>query len=236
MKIAVLTTQTLHHSYFIREICKQFPVDIVISEQKGVKPPFEIHHPFEDDREDYEQELWFTDNQPLLSDFASTLEVDSINDAAVSDCIISNRPDIVIVFGTTRIRKALIDASADRIINLHGGDPEYYRGLDSHLWAIYHNDFSNLSVTLHTVNEELDDGRVIAQEPIALSPGIELKMLRSLNTEICVRLCLNALDMYSRFGNFITRPQRKIGRYYSFMPAVMKTICKNKFDKYINKL
>ena len=43
-------------------------------------------------------------------------------------------------------------------INLHGGDPEKYRGLDSHLWSIYHEDWASLVSTLHVVSKDLDAG------------------------------------------------------------------------------
>ena len=41
---------------------------------------------------------------------------------------------------------------------------QYYRGLDSDLWAIYHRDYKNIGVTIHMVDSELDTGEILYQE------------------------------------------------------------------------
>jgi methionyl-tRNA formyltransferase len=115
---------------------------------------------------------------------------------------------------------------------LHGGHPEEYRGLDSHLWAIYHEDFNNLVTTLHHVDPELDAGDVVLQEQLALTPGMELWQLRAVNTRACVRLCALALASLTQFDWLPARKQVTAGRYYSFMPAEFKAICIKKFAKY----
>ena len=51
MKTIVLTTQTLHHTYFIKEMIKNSRIDSVLIEKTGINPLFDIHHPFEDERE-----------------------------------------------------------------------------------------------------------------------------------------------------------------------------------------
>jgi hypothetical protein len=33
-------------------------------------------------------------------------------------------------------------------------------------------------------------------------------------------------------GTIVSRPQRQAGRYYSFMPAVLKAMCVDKFQRY----
>ena len=48
----------------------------------------------------------------------------------------------------------------NKIFNLHGGNPEEFRGLDSHYWSIYHNNF-NLYSCLHKLSYKLDDGDII---------------------------------------------------------------------------
>ena len=91
----------------------------------------------------------------------------SINDPAHSK-IEELNPDMVIIFGTSKVSPNIISIPTKLCLNLHGGAPEYYRGLDSHLWAIYHNDFENLITTMH-FEPELDSGRIIFQEQLELS-------------------------------------------------------------------
>lgn len=232
MKIVVLTTETLHHTYFVQTLAREFPPEMVVVERNILAPPFETHHPFEDIRDTYERQAFFGGKNVSLGNVANTLVVGSVNEPAAMACLRKIAPEAVIVFGAGRISKEVIQICPDGIINLHGGDPEEYRGLDSHLWAIYHDDFDSFVVTLHRVNEKLDDGDVILQGRINITKGMRLHELRRHNTELCIRLVFSALDMFKRHRHFISRPQRECGRYYSFMPSTLKDICVVRFRKY----
>lgn len=236
MKIAVLTTQTPHHAYFVQELVKKFPLEIVLIERNHITAPFPVSHAFETKRNEYENEVFFGGNERMLAEFAPVTEVDSVNGKESVAQIDRISPDVIINFGTGKISKEVITRCPDGIINLHGGNPEEYRGLDSHLWAIYHKDFQQLISTLHRLNERLDDGQIIAQAPVPLKRDMKIYELRRYNTELCVKLTLSTLEMYQKNGEFTARPQQKQGRYYSFMPAPLKEICQNYFERYTSTL
>ena len=236
MKIIVLTTQTPHHTYFVRELVKKFPVELVITERIGAVMPFPTTHPFEIKRDEYENEVFFGGKERTLAELAPTVEVDSVNGKETLERIERFSPDVLISFGTGKISKKVIALCPDGIINLHGGDPEEYRGLDSHLWAIYHKDFEHLITTLHCLNERLDDGRIILQAPVPIARDMKIYELRRANTQACVALTLTALERYARDGKFTSRPQKKQGRHYSFMPSPLKQICQTYFERYTSTL
>jgi len=48
-------------------------------------------------------------------------------------------------------------------LNIHMGDPNYFRGLDSNLWAMLENQKNHPTVTLHHANLNLDTGEVLFQ-------------------------------------------------------------------------
>jgi hypothetical protein len=52
------------------------------------------------------------------------------------------------------------------------------------------------------------------------------------NTQACVRLFLAALGAFSNNDDVPSRQQRARGRYYSFMPAVLKELCVGRFAKH----
>jgi methionyl-tRNA formyltransferase len=232
MKTVVLTTETLHHAHFVKCLTDVFPVESVFVETAQLQPPFETHHSFEDLRDKYEAEECFNGRQPCLSEFAENKEFSSVNDPKAVSMLSDLMPDVVVVFGTCKLGAEVIATCPGGMINLHGGDPERYRGLDSHFWAIYHDDFSGLVTTLHRVNERLDDGDIVLQTSLEISHEMGLHMVRLVNTEACLKMTVSALDMYKRFGSFITRKQQRKGRYYSFMPKELKDICRDKFEKY----
>jgi methionyl-tRNA formyltransferase len=236
MKIVVLTTETTHHVYFVKELVKVFPIDKVLVEGNKYIPSFETYHPFEKKRDEYEKAVFFNKKDVSFSDVASVMKVGSVNDEDSLAYLKKLKPEIILVFGTGKISPEIIKVCPNGIINLHGGDPEEYRGLDSHLWAIYHKDFAALVTTLHHINEKIDDGNIISREAIRIKPGMRLYELRRYNTELCVALSLSALDMYVRLGYFISRPQQKLGRYYSFMPSELKEMCLTRFKKYTETL
>jgi len=236
MNIVILTTQTTHHTYFVLELVKEFEVNAVFVERTVNTAFFDTHHSFEDDRDIYEKAVFFDNKELSLENVCQVIEVETVNNHKSVNRLKEFKPEVVISFGVGKVKQEVIDVCPEGIINLHGGNPEEYRGLDSHLWAIYHGDYKNLIVTLHRLNEELDDGEIALQLPIKLEPGMKLYQLRRYNTEMCLQLTLSALDMFKRYGRFISRPQLKQGRYYSFMPAALKEICQRRFEKYTEAL
>ena len=236
MKIAILTNETKHHAYFVREIKKTYEDLLVIIEKNVYRPKFETVHAFELEREKYEQKVWFNGEEILIKKFSDIISVQTVNEEKSINVLKNYKPEILVLFGTGILKKELISLFPDKILNLHGGDPEYYRGLDSHYWAIYHNDFTKLISTIHKVNESIDDGDIILQESLSLFPEMNLWELRRLNTEVCVKLALTTFEMYKMFGLFISRKQISKGRYYSFMPSELKETVLNNFDLHIKSL
>ncbi len=236
MKIIILTTKTPHHLYFVRQISNSYKISAVISETSFIKPSFETHHKFEDFREKYEIENLLGGKLVDFKDYSLEYSVESINDSKCYEIIKSIEPDIILTFGTGIIRRHIINLCPDGFLNLHGGCPENYRGLDTHMWAIYHKEFNQLITTLHILEPRLDAGNIVSQKMIFLSKNKKIYQLRAQNTEICVELSISAIDYFNKNGYFKSKKQIKKGRYYSFMPSVLKDICVNNFNNYLKKL
>ena len=236
MKIFILTTKTTHHIYFVKKIATYYDIHTTILETKPVIPLFDTFHSFENDREIYEREELLREKDPSFKKYSKTIEFNNINCKGCVEFISKHRPDIIIVFGTGIIKEAIIEKCSEGIINLHGGDPQFYRGLDSHLWAIYHKEFSYLKVCLHKVNKRIDDGEIIELRTIIIKKDLELFMLRSENTRLCIKATLSALKKYEEVDYFQSFDQKSKGRYYSFMPSVLKEICLKNFNQYLRSL
>lgn len=232
--VALLTTDTHHHRYFAREISSRVRSLEIIIETSRVLPGFEVDHPYEADRDEYEREILLGGDRVKFDDLGATLSVGRANDALAVARLRSYAPDIIVAFGTRFLKKDVINIARVACVNLHGGDPTAYRGLDSHLWAIYHKDFGALVAALHHVDLELDTGDLVEQNAVPLKHGMELHELRSENTRVCVELVSR---MLARDDSSIPRhPQRGKGRYYSFMPTCLKELCVNRFREYARSL
>jgi len=233
LKILILTTQTIHHTWFIHELLNSHKNIQAILETTSIHPSFEVYHPFEKQRDDYELEYFFQNKNVLISDLCPTYSTTNINLDENLELISKMQPNIVITFGTRKIKPTLINLLPNKMLNLHGGDSEKYRGLDSQLWTIYHEDFFNIATTLHFLNESLDDGELINKITLDISKIQYLYQLRSINTNACIKLCLEACDEFINTKKIKSKKQiSSNSRYYSFMPRDLKEVCVKKFNKY----
>lgn len=232
MKTVLLTTDTTHHRYYAWRVHERFPWHTIVIERKCLKAPFETAHPFEQERDHYEQAVLLKGAPPTFEALAQTIHVDSVNDSHAREGLSMISADVIFVFGAGRLKRPLIDMPSLRCINLHGGNPEYYRGLDSHLWAIYQGAFDQLITTLHDVDESLDSGDIIFQAPLSIPQGCPLYQLRAINTEVCVDLSMRALASLVSEKGLSSRVQYRAGAYYSFMPSSLKEECVRKFAAY----
>ena len=118
---------------------------------------------------------------------------------------------------------------------MHRGIAQKYRGLDSDLWAIYHQDYKSIGVTIHLVEEKLDTGAIIYQKEMKLIKNMKIFQIRYYTTLIATDLVKKTIADYSS-GALQPVPQEKIGRYYSFMPLDLKSIVTNRFNLYCKNI
>ena len=236
MKVVLLTTDTIHHTYFAWKLNEVFPLHAVFLETKGVIPHFETFHPFEALRDAYERETLLKDFDGTINDVTDTRNFESMNSEKCVFALQVLKPDIVIVFGTGKLYMSIISIPSVSCLNLHGGNPERYRGLDTHLWSIYHNDFRDLVTTLHHVDADLDTGDIVLQSELSFESNAQLYQMRAINTKVCINLSLVSLNTLHLIGCLPSRKQVSCGRYYSFMPSVLKTDCVRKFNRYVSCL
>lgn len=236
MNILVLTTETSHHSFYVRELLDfGHTVNVICENQKNKDYPF-CSDQLVSKAEEYELDTWFSGMSFGFTNFVETQYVGDINSQDVGNAINKLKPDVIFVFGTKKIRKEILNLAKSKFFNLHGGNPECYRGLDSHLWAIYHKDFKNIQTTLHFMDEILDVGDIVFQGSINIKKNMELYQLRAANTGLCLRLSKCLIDTLDNCGEVFSRPQISYGRYYSAMPAGLKDNCVNIFRSFTKKL
>mgnify|MGYP001338633611 CR=1 FL=1 len=231
MKIIIFTTDTIHHCYYINRLIQKYKnIDFyVICEQ--IKKPSYINI-LDKYSYEYEKKKWFNNKNIKLEQIIKNNKYRTINNQNIIKRINYIKPDVIISYGIGKIKKEILDKIKVNIFNLHGGNPEEYRGLDSHLWAIYHNDYKNLKVCLHKLEEKLDTGKIYKIKNIPLYRKLKLYKLRSITTEICILLTINLINNLLKNNKINLIKQNKIGRYYSEMPNQLKLLVYNKFNKY----
>ncbi len=212
------------------------PVTRVFVETGELTPPFEIFHPLEEESKNYEKQTWFNGKPPSFTDITATEYFPSLSQPEAVRAMTAIRPDIMIVFGTRKLSTSVINVCPSGAFNIHTGDPEQYRGLDAHMWTIYHRDFDALSVALQRLATELDRGDILALKKVMIVPGMRLFQLRAASTETAIELSRQTVINFQSRGNLQSRPLQTIGRYYSFMPSVLKQLCVKRFERFTAQL
>lgn len=226
MKILILSTYTSHHNFFISQIYQKFNNIFIIFESEGVLPSYNISHEYEKLRDSFEKRLWNKSINNYLKYFnKKIIYCKNINEKKVSDFINEKKFDVCLIFGTRKINKDLISILPSNSFNLHGGDPQYYRGLDSHLWSIWHKDMSGIKACIHKLSIKLDAGEIFQLKSIVLDEINHLYQLRARCTVLFVEMSLELLNTINQKKNFKLVSQKKYGRYYTFMPSVLKSEC-----------
>jgi methionyl-tRNA formyltransferase len=234
MKTVLLTTDTIHHRFFASRVQEMYPFSAIFVEKTGSHSP--VSHPLDRGQNHYEEETLLPSCTRSFSELAVTYEWDTVNGDGTLTALLEISPEIILIIGTGKISDAVIRSASLVCLNLHGGNPEEYRGLDTLLWAIYHKDFQNLVTTLHMVDSTLDTGDIVFQARIPVEKTTEISHIRSLNTGVCISMVLLALHSLERSGWIPSREQVRKGRYYSSIPEELKDTCIRNFQGYVNAL
>ena len=233
MKVLILTTKTNHHLYFLHHLSLDSRLDILtIFEKKTNKFNFKTKHLLDNLRNSYESSILLK-KKIKYSLIKKKKEVWDVNSKTSINLIKKFDPEVIISYGIGKIKAKFLNNFQKKTFNLHGGDPEYYRGLDSFLWAIYHKDFNKFYVTLHNVNNTFDSGGVIYKKKLTFNRKTNICNLRLLSTDICLFLSKKIIKHFLLKKKYKIKSQKIKGRYYSAMPSVLKNICINNFNNYI---
>ena len=234
MNLVVLTTDTPCHAQFVRHIAAAFKIKHVFCERERPPTPWWAEHDVDRVRDQYEVER-FQYEVPFnaISWNAPSQWIPDCN--TYVGLIKAEKPDVVVVYGTGKLSPEVV-ATCPQMFNLHGGDAERYRGLDSALWAVYWGDFDAIAVTLHRVEPTLDTGEIVGVRKLLLRKGMRAHELRAEAALVCNAMVGNLLARLAEGKAITSTPQIPSGRYFSFMPACLKSHVERKFQEYADGL
>jgi len=240
MKLIIFTTRTKHHSYFIQKIYKNFEIEQILYEKKQLNCSYKTGPFFETQENEYE-ERFFDTSYGCSKNIPHTLEKRSVdlynvNQTGVKEYLKALQPDLIWVYGAGRIHPHIINIPKWGMVNLHGGISQKYRGLDSTLWAMYHNDFNTIGLTVHYVAPELDTGDILSQQKMDILPSDDIFNFRYKMTLMATEHTLHLLKKFNQNRDKLPATPQKPGPYYSAMPIEKKNIALKNFITYKNTL
>jgi len=141
---------------------------------------------------------------------------DNINSDSFISRLEDLQPDLLISVASPFVfSKDLIQASRKACINIHNAPLPKYRGMLPSFWQLYNQEKFG-GITIHEVNEKLDEGRIISQKSVQIKENETLHSL-IIKTKVASAHMLN--DVINMYDNdtvtyYENRPEE--GTYFSF--------------------
>jgi methionyl-tRNA formyltransferase len=232
--VILIGNDTKHRRYIINSLIDSgLRIDSCIFEKKMPSAPFPTRPSWFDSEDDRLTNL-FSSNGRVDLERVEVHSVESLNSDAAGSILAMLNPSFTIVSGACYLTNQTLERLGFSV-NVHLGIAEKYRGLDSNLWAIYHGDFSNLGVTLHQLDHQLDTGAIFDQQPLSAMKTLPFLDLKYYESRLAVIMLLGLFRSFEE-GRAAVRNQLERGRYYSHMPGVIKDQLPGKLGAWQSRL
>lgn len=257
MKCVVLTTDTVHHRFFVNSISRKISTTVVLETRrldhwnlywasvKRRKTPWSLidnpyihlnYKRFEELQNRFEERFFVNGLAREFQDYSSLHEYYSVNDEACIDLITKIRPHFIVSFGTGLIGKGILQINALKM-NIHRGILPKYRGLDSDLWAFYLQDFDTVGTTVHKLEARFDTGAILQQEKLQIQPAMKSHHIRFHTTNMAKYMVERIIDACGQQGDVTgTEQDLSLGSYYSYIPPLKRLVATWRFNRYVASL
>ncbi len=145
------------------------------------------------------------------------LQVPDVNDRGFIR-LLKNRfnPDLVVSVSFSQVlRKDFLNVPSLGCINLHSGLLPKYRGMLPTFWAMANNE-KQTGVTVHFINEKIDQGEIILQYMVPIEGHDTLNTLIKKNKEAGLAALLDAIERIRSQRLRTSENDPGKGSYYSF--------------------
>jgi folate-dependent phosphoribosylglycinamide formyltransferase PurN len=175
--IVVITGNQLAHNYFLNQLRSNFKLTAIFIEKTRYPDPAfnsgkekEVWDEFFINRTITEEALFrFSKcNNVQSNPHNFIVEKGCLNENKTIQLINNFNPTLIIIFGTSLLGSKYLDLYPNKILNLHVGLSQYYRGSSCNFWPIYNLEPQLLGATIHYVTNRIDGGNILIQDSIEL--------------------------------------------------------------------
>ena len=169
-KIVLITSNELRHKFlqsflnYSKDINLIFCIEEQINEFKHEKISLEqLKHLKKRDRSEIKFFKQSIKRSPKIKNLIKTKKNQINTDTKIQRLIIKEKPDFIIAFGCSIIKKKVINLFKSKIINIHLGLSPYYKGTGTNFWPFVNNKLQLVGVTFMLMDEGIDTGPIINQ-------------------------------------------------------------------------
>ncbi|MHA1768095.1 MAG: methionyl-tRNA formyltransferase [Promethearchaeota archaeon] len=125
-------------------------------------------------------------------------------------------PDLICSVAASQIfKKEILNLPKYGCINIHSGHLPRYRGMFPCFWVLYNKE-KETAVTVHYMNENLDDGDIILQKKIKIDDGESLDSLIKKTKFVGAKVLIKAINLIGKEKVQPIKNERSKATYFSF--------------------
>jgi methionyl-tRNA formyltransferase len=160
----------------------------------------------------------FSTEHILLKNNFKMLQIKNINDVESIEFLKTLKPDIIFSIAASQVfRKNILDLPAIGCFNIHTAKLPHNRGMMPNFWSLYNYDKEPISaITIHKMNEKLDDGDFLIQHEFELNPRESLTELIIRTKKMSAGVFLNALELLEQGKRELIRNDSSKATYNKF--------------------
>lgn len=145
----------------------------------------------------------FSTRHILLKKGYNIIDLGNINSKESLELINELKVDVIFSIAASQIfKKDLLNLPRRGCFNIHTSKLPLNRGMMPNFWSLYNYDKHPISaITLHMMNEKLDDGKILVQEEFKLNPNESLDTLIRRTKKMSVDVFLKAISHIEK-GSF----------------------------------
>lgn len=175
LKIVILTGSALRHTYFRKGLAQEPGVEVLASFCEDNAATLQVLVGADEAggglraahlaRRDVSERDFFAAAVRLGPDRSRprTIPKGAVNDPGVVAEIVRLAPDLIVAYGCSIVREALLAAFEGRIVNIHLGLSPYYRGSGTNFWPLVNGEPEFAGATFMHMDSGVDTGRIIHQ-------------------------------------------------------------------------
>lgn len=144
----------------------------------------------------------------------SFIQKNEINTQEKIDEIIELNPDLIVAYGCSIIKPALIQKFKDKILNVHLGLSPYYRGAGTNYFPFVNNELEYVGATFMYMDEGIDTGEIIHQFQVTIYPGDTLHQIGNRLIGQIAKIYISIINNYDKLPRIEQPLDKKSGKLY----------------------
>jgi methionyl-tRNA formyltransferase len=160
----------------------------------------------------------FSTRHIILKNGVKIFEIKNINSEESINFLKNLNIDIIFSIAASQIfKKVVLELPKLGCYNIHTSKLPKNRGMMPNFWSLYNYDVDPVSaISIHKMNEELDDGEILIQKTFTLNPKESLDTLIRRTKKMSAEIFLEAIDIIER-GNFeLIKNDANLATYNTF--------------------